>query len=182
MSPFKPVGDEPRWRTLYSLLRNTPPGGLLTYQQMADALGLDPARHRPTMASAMRRAAEEYQEVDRRAIEVVRDEGYRVVEAGEHLRLARVHNKRAGTQLEIAYSTATKVDLSNMDPEVRNGLEVLARGFMEQMEINRRLSARQRRTERALDAVAQRSGRTEEELAEMRDRLAALEVRVAPSE
>ncbi len=177
MSPFKPVGDEPRWRTLYGLLRNTAPNDLLTYQQMANALGLDPVRHRPTMASAMRRAAEEYLDVDRRAIEVVRDEGYRVIEAEEHLRLARAHNKRAGTQLEIAYSAATKVDLSNMDPEVRKGLEVLAHGFLEQMEINRRLSARQRRTERALDAVAQRSNRTEEEVAELHARLAALEAR-----
>lgn len=177
MSPFKSIGDEPRWRTLYDLLRNTPPGSILTYQQMADALSLDPVRHRPAMASAMRRAAEEYLDVDRRAIEVVRDEGYRVVESNEQLRLARVHNKRAGTQLEIAYSTATRVDLSNVDPEIRKGMELLARGLGEQMEINRRLSARQRRTERVLDVVMQRTDRTEGEMAELHARLAALEAR-----
>lgn len=177
MSPFKPLGDEARWRTLYDLLRATPTGTVLTYRQMANALGLDPVRHRSAMASAMRKAAEEHEEQDKRAIEVVRDEGYRVVDVDGHLRLAHVHGRRAGAQLEMAYSKVTNVDLSDVDPEVRKGFEVVARGFLEQMEINRRLSARQRRTERALDAVMQRGERTEEEIAELHARLEALESR-----
>jgi len=181
MSPFKPIGDEPRWRILYRLLVKAPVGSVVTYQQMADALDLDPVRHRPTIASAMRRAAEEHEEVDRRAIEVVRDEGYRIVDVDGHLRLAHVHGRRAGAQLEMAYSKVTNVDLSDVDPEIRKGFEVVAQGFLQQMEINRRLSARQRRTERALDAVAQRSERTDEELAELQARLSALESRVPDS-
>ncbi len=181
MSPFKPLGDEPRWRTLYDLLRGLDVGDILTYERMANALGLDAVQDRSTMASAMRRAAEEYAEQDKRAIEVVRNEGYRVVDVSTHLKLAHVHGRRAGTQLELAYSHVTNVDLSGVDPEVRKGFEVVARGFLEQMEINRRLSARQRRTERALDAVAQRSDRTDEEIAELQARLQALESRVTDS-
>lgn len=182
MSPFKPIGSEPRWRTLYELLRQTATGAVLTYEQMGEALNLDPVRQRPAIASAMRRAAEEHEEQDKRAIEVVRDEGYRVVDVDGHLRLARVHNKRAGVQLELAYSKVTNVDLSDVDPEVRKAFDVVAHGFGQQMEINRRMSARQCRTERALDAVATRSERSEEEITEMRERLAALESRLGASD
>lgn len=177
MSPFKAIGDEPRWRTLYALLRDTPTGSLVTHEQMADALGLDPVHDRAAMSTAMRRAAQEHEEVDKRAVEAVRNEGYRVVDVTGQLRLAKVHGRKAGTQLELAYSKATNVDLSDVDPEVRKGFELLARGFAEQMEINRRLVSRQRRTEKALDLVHQRTERTAEEIAQLQTRLAALEER-----
>jgi hypothetical protein len=45
------------------------------------------------------------------------------------------------------------------------------------MEINRRLAGRQRRTEKALDAVMERGERTEEEIAELKRRLGELEER-----
>lgn len=175
MSPFEPLGEEPRWKVLYQLLKGTPTGAIVTYEAMAGALGLDSVRHRSAMASAMRRAADEHEEKDKRAVEVVRNEGYRIVDAGGHLRLAHVHGRRAGAQLEMAYSKVTNVDLSGADPEVRKGFEVVARGFMEQMEINRRLSARQRRTEKTLDVVMERGERTDEEIAELKRRLAAIE-------
>lgn len=177
MSPFEPLGDEPRWKVLYRLLKGTPVGGIVTYQAMADALGLDPVRHRSAMITAMRRAAEEHEEKDKRAIEGVRNEGYRVVDVNGQLRLAHTHGRRAGAQLEMAYSKATNVDLSDADPEVRKAFEVVARGFAEQMEINRRLAGRQRRTEKALDAVMERGERTEEEIAELKRRLGELEER-----
>lgn len=181
MSPFKPVGDVARWRILYGLLVDTPVGALLTYEAMADALGLDPVRQRAAISSAMRRAAEEHEEKDKRAVEAVRDEGYRVVDVEDHLRLAHIHGRRAGTQLEIAYSKVTNVDLSGVDPEIRKGFELVARGFVEQMEINRRLSGRQRRMEKVLDGLTEHSGRTEEELTQLRERLKALETRLEGS-
>lgn len=156
MSPFKSIGAEPRWRILYRLLTDTPMGGVLTYGAMGEALDLDPIRGRGAMNAAIRRAAIEHEEQDKRAIEVVRDEGYRVVDVDGHLRLARAHGRKAGNQLGLAHSKVVNVDLTGVDPEVRKGFEVVARGFAEQMEINRRLSARQRRMERALDAVSQR--------------------------
>lgn len=177
MSPFQPIGDEPRWQTLLGLLRETPIGEVLTYGRMAEALDLDPLHDRPAISDALRKAAAEHEEADRRSVEVVKGEGYRVVHANEHLDLAKKRNKRAGVQLQMAYSTATNVDLSGVDPEVRTGLETLARGFLEQMEINRRLAARQRRTERAVDLVMQRSNRTEEEISDLKARLQAMETR-----
>lgn len=179
MSPFQPAGAEARWRTLYRLLVNVPVGGMLTYGEMAAALSLDPVRHRSALNVAMRRAAVELEQEDKRAVEVVRDEGHRVVDVAGQLRLAKAHGRKAGTQLEMAYSKATNVDLTNVDPEVRKGFEVLAQGFAQQMEINRRLVARQRRTERALDAVSVHAERTAGEVAELARRLEALEKRAA---
>lgn len=175
MSPFKPAGDEARWRVIYRLLCDVPTGEVLTYEAMAEELELDPVRHRAVLAAAMRRAAREHEEVDRRAIESVHNEGYRVVDVNGQFRLAKAHNKRAGHQLEMAYSKATNVDLTNVDPEVRKAFEAVARGFLEQMEINRRLTARQQRADKALTAVSVRTERTEEELAELRARLERLE-------
>lgn len=179
MSPFKPAGDEARWKVLYRLLTGTATGDVLTYTRIADELGLDPVRHRSAMSSAMQRASAEHLELDKRAVEVVRNEGYRVVTAQEHMRLAKLHNKRAGAQLDLAYSHVVNVDLASMDQEVRKGFEVMARGFLEQMEINRRLESKQRRTDAALAMVTQRSDQTEEEIAVLRDRLASLESRIA---
>lgn len=179
MSPFKPKGAEARWRVLYRLLVAVPVGGVLTYEKMAAALNLDPLRHRSALNVAMRRAAQELEREDKRAVEVVRDEGHRVVDVDGQFRLARAHGRKAGTQLELAYSKATNIDLSNVDPEVRKGFELLARGFAEQMEINRRLISRQRRSERVLDSVSVRTDRTAEEVVELEKRLVELEKRLA---
>jgi hypothetical protein len=181
VSGFAPLGDEARWRILYRLLVDVPTGEILTYKAMAQALDLDPVRDRPAMVIPLRRAAREHEEKDKRAVEVVRGEGYRVVDVDGHLRLAHKHGRRAGAQLEAAYSKVVNVDLSDVDPEVRRAFEVVARGFSDQMEINRRFSARQDRTERAVDLVTARSDRTEEEIAQLHERLASLEERLSPT-
>jgi hypothetical protein len=178
VSPFQPSGAEARWRVLYRMLVDIPVGGMLTYKQMAEALNLDHVRHRSALNVAMRRAAQELEQQNKRAVEVVRDEGHRVVDVTGQFRLAKAHGRKAGTQLALAYSKATNVDLANVDPEVRKGFEVLAQGFAQQMEINRRLISRQRRTERILDTVSVRADRTAEEVAEINRRLEELEKRV----
>jgi hypothetical protein len=175
VTAFEPLGDQARWRILYRLLVGVPTGDILTYKAMAHALDLDPVRDRAAMIMPFRRAAREHEEKDKRAIEVVRGEGYRVVDVDGHLRLAHRHGRRAGAQLQAAYSKVTNVDLSDVEPEVRHAFEVVARGFSDQMEINRRLSARQDRTERAVDMVTQRSDRTDEEIAALQARLTLLE-------
>ncbi len=124
---------------------------------------------------AMRRAAKEYEEVEKRAVESVPNVGYRIVRADEHLRLARTQQKRAGKSLARGHSKVVNVDFNEIDPETRKAFEVVARAFSMQMDFNKRFDTRQRRLEEVVESVSQRSERTEAELDALRQRLARLE-------
>lgn len=175
MSPFEPAGDVARWRILYALLAGSAVGDVLTYEAMAEALDLDPADDRHTIQVAMRRAAKELEQEDKHAVEAVQNVGYRIVETEEHLRLARQQQRRSTRALVRGHSKVVNVDLSGVDPEVRNAFQVVASAFAMQMEFNRRTDVRQKKLEDALETVREKSTRTDEEVAELRARLERLE-------
>lgn len=175
MATFEPVGSQARWRVVYELLRNTETDSILTYEELGKALDLDPTDDRHAIQMAMRRAALEHEEVDKRAIDAVPNVGYRIVQPPEHVMLARRQQKRSSRALARGYSKAVNVDLSKLDPETRRVVEVIARGFAMQMDFNRRTDVRQKRLEEALATVSRRIERTEEEHAALRARLERLE-------
>lgn len=175
MSPFKPTGDRARWRVVYDLLCRAAIGDVVTYQQLADALALDPGTDRAKVQMAVRRAAKEYLDQDKRALDVIPDEGYQVVDAAGHLTIARRHQSKASKALVRGHATAANVDLSGVEPATRHALEVVAQAFALQMDFNRRLDVRQQRLEEALTQVNERTNRSEGELAELRARLERLE-------
>lgn len=175
MSPFEPVGPQARWRTVYDLLCGTATGDVLTYEAIGAALGLDPEGDRHAVQMAVRRAAKQHEVNDRRAIEAVPNLGYRVVEAPEHLRLARGQQKRAGKSLARGQSKVVHVDLSGMEPETRRAFEVVARAFAMQMDFNRRFDVRQAKLEETITGMSERTERTEQEIADLKARLARLE-------
>lgn len=175
MSPFQPAGEQARWRVVYDLLCKIETGGVLTYEQIGKALDLDVDADRHPIQMAMRRAAKEHEEADRRAVEAVPNEGYRVVEAPEHLRLARGQQKRAGRALARGQSKVVHVDLAGLAPDTRRAFEVVARAFAMQMDFNKRLDVRQAKLEQAVDAMSERTERTEQEIADLKARLARLE-------
>lgn len=175
MSPFEPAGEIARWRIIYGLLTDRTVGDVLTYDDMAEALDLDPADDRHTIQVAMRRAAKELESENKHAVEAVQNVGYRIVEPEEHLRLARGQQKRSSRALVRGHSKVVNVDLSGVDPEIRNAFQVVASAFAMQMEFNRRTDIRQKKLEDSLDAVRERSTRTDEEVAELRARLERLE-------
>lgn len=186
MSPFQPAGDRARWRILYDLLHSAHVGEVITYGDMAEALELDPATDRTTIQLAMRRAAKELEVEDKHAIEVIANEGYRIVEPKQHLDLAQRQQRKAGKALQRGQSKVVNVDLNGMDPELRKAFEVVAGAFAAQIDFNRRLSVRQENLERAVQAVTQQSEqqqqRTAEELEALRERLRRLEERTSGSE
>lgn len=175
MSPFEPAGETARWRILYDLLSGRTVGDVLNYEVMAEALDLDPIEDRHTIQLAMRRASKEFELENKHAVEAVQNVGYRIVEPEEHLRLARGQQRRSSRALARGHSKVVNVDLSNVDPEVRNAFQVVASAFAMQMEFNRRTDVRQKKLEDALDAVREKSTRTDEEVAELRARLDRLE-------
>jgi DNA phosphorothioation-dependent restriction protein DptG len=152
MSPFEPIGKVARWRVIYDILTTLRVDDVVTYAQLAEQLGLDPdAEHdRRKIQMAMRRAAAEYSTQNRRALTVVTNKGYRVVEAHEHLDLADGQNRKAGRALARGHSYATNVDLNGLDHQTQQAFEAIARGFALQMDFNKRLMDRQNRTDQLL--------------------------------
>jgi phage shock protein A len=183
---FEPVGDRARWRVLYELLVPLQVGGVLTYDEMATALGLDPRTDRRTVQLAMRRAAQELLEVHKRAVDVIPNEGYRIVEPEQHLSLARRHQRKAGNALVRGQSKVVNVDYNRIDPETRKAFEIVAGVFAAQIDFNRRMDVRQDKLEAALAAVTRKTEaqaeRTDEEIAELRARLKWLEEQSSGSE
>lgn len=175
MTPFEAIGQEARWRTIYSLLQALAVGNVLTYEQMAEALNLHPEDDRQTIRAALYRAAREYQQVDKHALEVVPNVGYRVVEAVEHLKLAQRRQRRAGKQLASGREHVVNVDFNGMDPEVRKAFELTAGAISMVIDMNRRFDVRQKRLEKVMADTGQRTERNEAEISELKERLARLE-------
>jgi hypothetical protein len=182
VSPFVPVGDQARWRVIYALLTPLSVDDVLTYEQIGQALDLDPEADRHAIQMSMRRAAREYETEASRALDVIPNVGYRVVATPEHLVLAKRQQKRAGKALARGHSKVIHVDLSSVEPEVRTAFQVVAQAFAMQMDMNRRLTGRQDKLEKAVKEIAGRSERSESEVAELRDRLARLEEQVTPKD
>jgi hypothetical protein len=173
---FEPLADRARWRIIYDdLLVTASTGQLLTYEVLATALGIDPEADRHVIQAAIRRAAKEYLEADKRALDVVPNKGYRVVEAPEHLRLARRHQQRASRQLVAGHSKTVNVDLTGLDPETRHAFEVVGRALALQMDFNRRLGGRQEELEDTMSQVLASQERSAGEIAVLRNRLERLE-------
>lgn len=179
MSPFEPAGEQARWRTIYALLRDTEVDSVLTYEEMATALGLDPVANRHLIQVSMRRAAKELEVVNNHAVTPVVNVGYRVVRAEEHLDLARRHQRKSSRALAVSRSKVTHVDWAALDPTTRTAFEVVAQALTAQISFNRRLDIRQQQLSEALAEVQREHEetrkRTSDELATIQERLAKLE-------
>lgn len=182
MSPFDPVGERARWRIIYDLLLRKDHDDTVTYVEMGEVLDLEPTHSRHQIQMAVRRAAREYEEIDKRALEPVKNVGYRVVQAREHLRLAQVQQRRSRRALNSGRSKVVNVDLNGMDPEVRKAFDVTAQAFGMLADLHRRLDVRQKRLESAVEMISDRTDRSDAEVAELRERLERLEMRGATAE
>lgn len=175
MSPFRPHGEQARWRIIYERLADLTIGDVISYTELGEAVDLDPDDERHGIQMAVRRAAREFEEVHKHALEPIPNHGYRVVDIPEHLILAQRQQKRAGKALQRGYSKVVNVDLSAVEPEVRNAFQVVAQAFSMQMEMNRRLDTRQRKLEETVRGINDKQSRSDQELAELRERIARLE-------
>jgi hypothetical protein len=175
MAPFQPAGERARWRVIYELLCATPTGEVLQYKRIAEALDLDADADRHAIQMAVRRAAREHEVQDKRSTEAVPNQGYRIVETPEKLRLARGQQKRAGKALVRGHSHVAHVDLNGLNPDVRHAFEVVGRAFAMQMDFNRRFAVSQSRLEEAVAGMTERTERTEQEITDLKARLARLE-------
>lgn len=177
--PFKSIGAQARWRTVYEIVKATPTGDIITYERLGEALDLHPEHDRMAIQGAVHRAAKEHEQEDKRAVESVSGLGYRPVDPSGSLALARHQQRKSGRALTRGQSKAVNVDLNGVDPEVRKALELVGRAITMQLDFNRRFEGKQARLEQTIREIAdsqeQDRKRTDEELAELRGRLARLE-------
>lgn len=177
MTPFEPAGEKARWRMIYDILVKRNIGDTVTYEEMAEVLALDAEADRHAIQMAVRRAAKQYESDDLRALDSVPNEGYRIVEPTEHMRLAQKQQKKSHKALQRGHSKVVHVDLSGLDPATRKTFEVVAQAFAMQMDLNRRVDIRQKRLEEAVASVNEKHDRSAEEIEELKARLARLEER-----
>lgn len=180
MNNFTPIGERARWLDLLDLLRAAKTNDVVTYEVMGEVLDLDPEKDRAAIRSALYRAAKEHEAVDKRAIVAVPNEGYRIVEPGEHLGLARRHQKRSSRALVRGHSKAVNVDLSKVEPETRKALDMVASVIALQMDFNRRAESKLAAHDRAIKSLVEATERTDAERDEFRARLERLEAGMNP--
>lgn len=182
---FKPLGDRARWRVLLDLLRDTKTGEVLTYRAAYAALGLpdaDTTANRRVVQVAMRDAMDHLLKEDSRAVEAVRNEGYRVVEPSRQVDLARNHQDRARREVEAGRAHVTHIDLNGLSPEGRALAETMHRAFSAQADMMRRLDVRQQNLAAVVAAVERKTDRTAETLETVQRQLAWLTSRLGNGE
>lgn len=175
MNPFEPIGDQARWKTVYAVLEGKVIGDVVTYVELGEALELDPDEDRHAIQMAVRRAAKEFAEVRRHALDALPNEGYRVVLPAEHLELAQRHQKKSRKALERGHHTVTYVDFNGMDGEVRKAFEVTAQAMGMMLDMSRQLDLKQKRLQEAVDSVVEKSNMSEAQLVELQERMERLE-------
>lgn len=178
MAPFKPEGDRARWRPAYDLLRMCDVGGTVPYIALGEALGLDADADRHAIQMAVRRAAKELLLEDRRALEAVRNEGYRVTETMDRPRLVRGQGGKVKRALDRGHDLAIHVDYTGLDMEARRIVDAAAATFYGQLQVTKALLRRQSRLDEVLRNVASKQEVNAAELEEILERLRVLEERL----
>lgn len=158
--PFEIKGDEPQWQTIYDLLASKPHGGIVTYAELSEAIGKDIRLGR----SAIYKAHNELLKRNMRAIEVVTNVGYRVVESNEQDRLAKGQHKKARRRIKQGVRLIHHANRSRLTPEERTRFDAMELTMSQHSEAIRRLETRQKRTDEALKTTARTVDITAERL------------------
>jgi len=164
--------DNPQWRKVYDLLANAEVNHVITYTQLDNATGTDfRAASRPGLDKAIKTLEREKS----RTIECVRNEGYRIVRADEHERLANHHQKKARRQVARAKRKVTSADRRALTGDQCRRLDDLETNLAQQASILRNTS---RRVDALAAARQQDNRRVNEELAMLNQAVETLHARI----
>lgn len=175
IAPFQPVGDRARWQMVSDLLEGTETDDVVTYDEAARLLELDPLKERPIIQQAIRTAADHHQKETGRSIEAVPNMGYRIVKTDENLRLAHGRQQRSKRQLKRAHQILVRTDRNGLTPEQRQQFEAAGNAIGQLVDFVRRLDIRQQRLDEVVSHVSVKTDRNEAEVIELRQRLERLE-------
>lgn len=140
--PFEPKGEIAQWRIIYRLFQETDIDTTLSYNELGEALDLDPTTERHRIQAAARRAAKQLLEVDDRAVEVVPDVGYRLVSAVRQIPMAGQQVERAGRALDRGRALTTHLRMDELSEQERQIAHTMALGFAQVAEWARQIGRR----------------------------------------
>jgi hypothetical protein len=173
--PFEPIGEQARWRTLVDLFAKVDRGAVVTFEDLAEELGLDSVQDRRAIQAAVNQAQKTLSREHDRSLTSVRGVGYRVALPDEHVDLAGRQQRKGRRALQRAQVHVDHVDLSALSDEGRQIVYAAARALAWQQQQIKRLDLRQKDLERVLAGVTTRQERTE---AEHGARISELEKRI----
>lgn len=175
MSNFEPKGDEPRWKAIYPLFESAEENDLVTYEALADALGVSAKKDRTVIQATVGQVRRKLLVKTDKAFVPVPNEGYRIVKAAEHYDLAQVEQKKARRRLKHTHALVVHTDMNGMELSQRRRFDMAARLVAAQLDFNRRTDLRLKDLEKANESAAAHFERTDEETAALRARVERLE-------
>jgi hypothetical protein len=140
--PFEPKGEVAQWRVLYRVFQSTDVGETITYQQLGEVLDVDPRTERHRIQAAARKAGQQLLRKDDRAVEVVPDEGYRVVPAGRQIAMAGGQIERATHSLDKGKDLTTHIRMDELSTQEQQIVQTMAVGFAQVAEWARQIGRR----------------------------------------
>lgn len=172
---FDPKGDEARWKAIFPLFERAAEDDVVTYDELAEALGMDANHDRMAIQGIVGQLRRKLLVKTDKAFVSVRNKGYRVVKAGEHFDLAQVEQKKARKRLKRTHELVVYTDRNGMDSSQRIRLDLAERLVAAQINFNRRTDLRLKNLEKANEAAAAHFERSDEETAALRERVERLE-------
>lgn len=174
-TPFTPINDKSRRAMLIDLVSAANYDDVLTYEELGELFGLV---DKPAVQSTVNSAKGSVEKNTKRTLEAVRNEGYRVVNASEHHRLAASHQRKGRGQLKRAMSKVNHVDMGELSQDQRSAVISARVALAAQADFERRADlkyAKKEDLEAYTQEANQRTERSESEIEKMKSRLARLE-------
>lgn len=148
--PFVAKDVLPVWRKIYNYVRSLDVDEVVTYEELLEVSETELVSR---VQSEVQRVIKELLDVDKRTLENVRGQGYRVVRAEEQLRLARKHQKKANRSTKRSFSNVTNVDHNALTPEQSKVFEKSANSLSAVLSLSNAESRKQAKLERSLGAI-----------------------------
>jgi hypothetical protein len=165
---FETVGEKPRWELIYDSLAGLDVGDVVTYEQLAEAIGQDSFE---PFRSSWYKAAARWGEDHHRAFRAVNGVGYRVVDAIEHADIAKAHHRRSKRQLRKGSAALRNADRSRLSDEEKTRFDQMQQTINRHSDLIRRLDARQARTEKAVELATKKHDVTDARIAALEEAL-----------
>lgn len=169
LMPFAPKGEVAQWRIVYRILQNSPVGETVSYERLAQELDIDASTDRHRIQAAARKAGQELLSKDDRAVEVVPEEGYRVVHAGRQIAMASSQIERATHSLDKGRELTTHIRMDELSAQEQQIVQTMALGFAQVAEWARQIGRRVEDHEGRLSDIEAELQRIREERGQPKD-------------
>lgn len=172
--PFEPINEVSRRQAVVDMLSAIPSGEVVPYDALEIALGLD--RH--AVQSVVNQAKPSLQKIGQKSLVAVRNIGYRVLSPGEHIDLARDHQKKGRRQTRKAKSAVAHTDYAKLSDIERAQYDIALATISALERFERRADLRYASKERVDAFIREQGGhndRTTSEVSDLKSRLGRLE-------